>query len=256
MEELNENDVIGTDNDKGWFTNVLSSVSSTFSKFIILFKKNGILYTLLMMILFIVFWSLIINPIRVNDIIEKRLEHQWQKELKQVEETKQLAEEKRYNADALITPIMEDIVEKFNVDRALLFEAHNSTTNISGIDFLFYSSTYEVVNYDDYNLDYIGDNFQRQYISNMIGSELMTMLRHKDYLTYSNLSNYKRNKSRLLTKLNKFGVQNTLIIPIKNNKQQPILLLVICHNDKMDAKEIYEYFKQFEKQIEQSLIVE
>lgn len=256
MEEIKNNDIIETNNSKGWFANVLSSVSTTFSKFIAIFKKNGVLYTILMMILFIIFWSLIINPIRVNDIIEKRLEHQYQQELKQVAETKLAAEEKRYNADALITPIMEDIVEKFNVDRALLFEAHNSTTNISGIDFLFYSSTYEVVNYDDYNLDYIGDNFQRQYISNMLGSEIMTMLSHKDYLYYSSLSNYKRNKSRLLTKLNKFGVQNCLIIPIKNNKQQPILLLVICNNNTMEAKTIYDYFKPFEKQLEQSLIVE
>lgn len=255
MEDIH-NDIIDTDGNKGWFANILSSLSNTFGKFIALFKKNGILYTLLMMLLFIIFWTLIINPIRVNDIIEKRLEHQWEQELKQLEETKLAAEEKRYNADALITPIMEDIVEKFNVDRALLFEAHNSTSNICGIDFLFYSSTYEVINYDDYNLDYIGDNFQRQYISNMLGSEIMTMLSHKDYIYYNDLVNYRRNKSRLLTKLNKFGVQNVLIIPIKNNKQQPILLLVICNNNTMEAKTIYEYFKAFEKQIEQSLIAE
>lgn len=255
MEDI-QNDIIDTDDNKGWFANILSSLSNTFGKFIALFKKNGVLYTLLMMLLFIIFWTLIINPIRVNDIIEKRLEHQWEQELKQLEETKLVAEEKRYNADALITPIMEDIVEKFNVDRALLFEAHNSTSNISGIDFLFYSSTYEVINYDDYNLDYIGDNFQRQYISNMLGSEIMTMLSHKDYIYYNDLVNYRRNKSRLLTKLNKFGVQNVLIIPIKNNKQQPILLLVICNNNTMEAKTIYEYFKAFEKQIEQSLIAE
>lgn len=243
------------DNDKGgWYVNILNTINNAFSKFIGIFKKNGILYSVLCMILFIVFWTLIVNPIRVNDIVEKRLEHQYQKELKQAEELKTVAEEKRYNADALVTPIMEDIVEKFNVDRALLFEAHNSTSNISGIDFLFYSNTYEVINYNNYDLDYIGDNFQRQYISNMLGSEMMTLLSHKEYIYYDNLSNYRRNKSRLLTKLNKFGVQNTLIIPIKNSKQQPILLLVIGNKETMEAKTIYEYFKPFEKQVEQSLI--
>ena len=256
MEEIKDNDIIETDNSKGWFANVLSSVSTTFSKFIAIFKKNGVLYTILMMILFIIFWSLIINPIRVNDIIEKRLEHQWQIEKEHINITKVNAEEKRYNADELITPIMDDLQQKFNLDRVLLFESHNNSTNISGVDFLFYSNTYESINLEDNSIDYIGDSFQRQYIHTLIGKELFTRLKHQNYLYYNDLKNYKRSKSRLLVKLNKFGSNNALLIPIKNSKQQPVLLLVIADRDSIKTDEIYNYFKPFEKQVEQSLINE
>lgn len=253
MNETN-NDFEGQNESKGWFANVLSSVSTTFAKFIAIFKKNGLLYTILMMVLFIVFWSLIINPIRVNNIIEKRLEHQWEIEKEHVMSTKNDAEEKRYNADELITPIMDDIQRKFNLDRVLLMESHNNSTNISGVDFLFYSNTYESINLEDNSVDYIGDSFQRQYIHTLIGKELFLRLKHSNYLYYNDLNNYKRSKSRLLVKLGKFGANNALLIPIKNGKQQPVLLMVIANRDSVNSEQIYNYFKPFEKQIGQSLI--
>lgn len=256
MEELNENDVIGTDNDKGWFANILEQLTKTFDKFIKIFKKNGIIWSIFFMILFILFWSLIIYPIRVDKILENRLEQQWNKEIEHNTNTKVNAEEKRYNADEMVTPIMDDIQQRFNLDRVLLMESHNNSTNISGVDFLFYSNTYESINLEDNSVDYIGDSFQRQYIHTLIGKELFQRLKHSNYLYYNDLSNYKRSKSRLLVKLNRNGSNNALLIPIKNSKQQPVLLMVIANRDSVNAEQIYNYFKPFEQQIEQSLINE
>lgn len=246
--ELNET------NNKGWFVNVLTSISGAFNKFIGIYKQNGIVYTTFILVLFILFWTLIINPINLNSIIEKRLEHQWEQEKEHVINTKQDAEEKRYNADELITPIMDDIQRKFNLDRVLLMESHNNSTNISGVDFLFYSNTYESINLEDNGIDYIGDSFQRQYIHTLIGKELFLRLKHSDYLYYNDLNTYKRSKSRLLVKLGNFGENNALLIPIKNGKQQPVLLMVIANRDSINCREIYNYFKPFEMQISQSLI--
>ena len=243
------------EDNKGWFANVLSQLTKTFEVFIKIFKKNGVIWSLFFLILFVAFWSLIIYPVRIDTIIENRLNHQYIKEKTENQTEKIQAEQRRLEADALITPIMEDVVDKFNLDRILLLELHNNSKNISGIDFLFFSCTYEAINISDYDVEYIGDNLQRQYVNNMFGAEIITMLRHKEYLYYNHLTDYKRNK-RLFTKLNKLGCENVMLIPIKNSKQQPLLILCVGNRNEINSNEIYNYIKPFLQQIEQSLITE
>ena len=245
MDKLNE--IIST---------LLTSLSTAFNKFVLTFKKNGLLYTTIILLLFILTFTLIINPIRIDSIVEEQIEKHY--DMTKNEEQKQKSENdvKRIKADEIITPLLEDIQSKFNLDRVILFESHNNTENISHCPFLFYSATYEVIDCDDYAIDYISDSFQRQYTSNFLCNEVMTMLKHKDYIYYDNLQNYNRNKSRLLIKLKRFDVKNAMLIPIIGKEGQVIMIIVVCNNDAINCDEVYRYLKPSLSQISQSLIIE
>ena len=245
MDKLNE--IIST---------LLTSLSTAFNKFVLTFKKNGLLYTTIILLLFILTFTLIINPIRIDSIVEEQIEKHY--DMTKNEEQKQKSENdvKRIKADEIITPLLEDIQSKFNLDRVILFESHNNTENISHCPFLFYSATYEVIDCDDYAIDYISDSFQRQYTSNFLCNEVTLMLKHKDYIYYDNLQNYNRNKSRLLIKLKRFDVKNAMLIPIIGKEGQVIMIIVVCNKDAINCDEVYRYLKPSLSQISQSLIIE
>lgn len=240
--------------DKSWLGNLFCKITKGLNDFILLFKKHGIIYTLIMMALFIAFWSLIINPIKVNDIIEKRLEHQYNKELQYVKEEKITEEEKRVEADNIINPMMEEIIDRFDVDRVLLFELHNGTKNISGTSFIFFSSTYEVIDLDNTELDLIGDNFQRQYANQMLGRQIFSTLQHRQYITFEDISNIPKHRSTLLFKLNKFGINNIMIIPIKDKENKIVMMVCIASKNNTEYQKIYDYAKPFIQQIEISML--
>lgn len=237
-------------------TTLLTSLSTAFNKFVLTFKKNGLLYTTIILLLFILTFTLIINPIRIDSIVEEQIERHYDKTKDEEQKQKSENDVKRIKADEIITPLLEDIQSKFRLERVILFESHNNTENISHCPFLFYSATYEVIDCDDYSIDYISDSFQRQYTSNFLCNEVMTMLKHKDYIYYDNLQNYNRNKSRLLIKLKRFGVKNAMIIPIRSKEGQVIMLIVVCNNDAINCDEVYKYLKPSLSQISQSLIIE
>ena len=237
-------------------TTLLTSLSTAFNKFVLTFKKNGLLYTTIILLLFILTFTLIINPIRIDNIVEEQIEKHYDRTKDEEQKQKSENDVKRIKADEIITPLLEDIQSKFQLDRVILFESHNNTENISHCPFLFYSATYEVIDCDDYAIDYISDSFQRQYTSNFLCNEVMTMLKHKDYIYYDNLQNYNRNKSRLLIKLKRFDVKNAMIIPIRSKEGQVIMLIVVCNNDAINCDEVYKYLKPSFSQISQSLIIE
>ena len=237
-------------------TTLLTSLSTAFNKFVMTFKKNGLLYTTIILLLFILTFTLIINPIRFDNIVEEQIERHYDKTKDEEQKQKNNNDVKRIKADEIITPLLEDIQSKFQLDRVILFESHNNTENISHCPFLFYSATYEVIDCDDYAIDYISDSFQRQYTSNFLATEAMTMLKHKDYIYYDNLQDYNRNKSRLLIKLKRFGVKNAMLIPIIGKDGQVIMIIVVCNNDAINCDEVYKYLKPSLSQISQSLIIE
>lgn len=237
-------------------TTLLTSLSTAFNKFVLTFKKNGLLYTTIILLLFILTFTLIINPIRIDNIVEEQIEKHYSQTKDEEQKQKSENDVKRIKADEIITPLLEDIQSKFQLDRVILFESHNNTENISHCPFLFYSATYEVIDCDDYEIDYISDSFQRQYTSNFLCNEVMTMLKHKDYIYYDNLQNYNRNKSRLLIKLKRFDVKNAMLIPIIGKEGQVIMIIVVCNNDAINCDEVYKYLKPSLSQISQSLIIE
>lgn len=237
-------------------TTLLTSLSTAFNKFVLTFRRNGLLYTTIILLLFILTFTLIINPIRIDTIVEEQIEKHYSQTKDEEQKQKSENDVKRIKADEIITPLLEDIQSKFQLDRVILFESHNNTENISHCPFLFYSATYEVIDCDDYAIDYISDSFQRQYTSNFLCNEVMTMLKHKDYIYYDNLQNYNRNKSRLLIKLKRFDVKNAMLIPIIGKEGQVIMIIVVCNNDAINCDEVYRYLKPSLSQISQSLIIE
>ena len=237
-------------------TTLLTSLSTAFNKFVLTFKKNGLLYTTIILLLFILTFTLVINPIRIDNIVEEQIEKHYSQTKDEEQKQKSENDVKRIKADEIITPLLEDIQSKFQLDRVILFESHNNTENISHCPFLFYSATYEVIDCDDYAIDYISDSFQRQYTSNFLATEVMTMLKHKDYIYFDNLQNYNRNKSRLLIKLKRFDVKNAMLIPIIGKEGQVIMIIVVCNNDAINCDEVYKYLKPSLSQISQSLIID
>ena len=163
--------------------NILKYIAEGFEKIITAIKMNGVIAGLVAIIAILLIYSTIINPLNLNNIIENAFDKEKQEQANE----SQRAMERRIQADATIAPIMEEIVEKYNVSRFMCFELHNNTTNINHRDFLFFSSTLEVLNINDFNLTFISDDFQKESISNNFGS-LVNTLRYRDYLYLDDLS--------------------------------------------------------------------
>lgn len=252
MEE--EKDIIETDNKaKGFYTDVLAQLTKTFNSFINIFKKNGVLYTLIMMIIFVGFWGLIINPIRFDNIIEKRLEMAWEKEKQKNTLDKEEAIERRYKADEIVGDIMTKLIDKFHVDRVLLLEKHNSVVSLGNVDFLYLSCSLEMLSPQSSNLLYINEDLQRQVVLNLLGSDMIGTLKHRDYIYYKDIAGCKHPQHRLIHKLREAGDKECLIIPFKDNNNRPLLLLVVT-GENIDINGIKEYIEQFNKQIRDLLI--
>lgn len=250
---MEEKEIIETDENKGWYANIINQLTKTFSSFINIFKKHGVLFTILMMVLFICFWTLLVNPIRVDNIIEKRLEVAWQKEKEKENQDKEDAIERRYNADEIVGDIMTKLIDKFNVDRVLLLEKHNSVVSLGNVDFLYLSCSLEMLSTQANELAYISEDLQRQVVLNLLGSDMIGTLKHRDYLYYSDVTTCNHPQHRLIHKLRDAGDKECLIIPFKDKNHRPLLLLVIT-GENIDVDGIIEYVEQFTKQITDLLI--
>ena len=83
----------------------------------------------------------------------------------------------------------------------------------------------------------------------------MGLLRHKDFLYYNNIENCNHPNHRLLHKLRKLDAKSVMLIPFRNSKNQPLLILaVISNTGDFDAKSIYKYVKPYENSIKQALM--
>lgn len=232
---------------------ILETLINAYEKLIGLFKKHGVLYSILIMVVFIIFYTLIINPIRIDNIIEKRLEQQSTQLSEKAKEETEESIQKREKANFFVSELMVNIINKFqNVDRVLLLEKHNGTSNLKGIDFLYSSATYELINDSIRHPKYLFEDLQRQTNLNLLGNLVQT-LKHTDYLYFSDLSKDKSNQYRLLRKLYDGGDSQAIIFSFKDQGHRPIILLVIS-GDNLPKDAIIEYIEQFKKQIEELLI--
>lgn len=231
--------------------NLINIFTGAFDKFVQTFKKHGVVTVTYIMLLFLLFYAFILNPININSIVEKA----FVKNQKEVEQAKSDAALQRMKADELLVPVMEEIAERDDVSRVLLLEKHNNSQNISGIDFLYLSSTYETIDPTDLSLDYIGDSFQKQYVTNFLGSEIIGLLSHKEYLYYSHIEECQHTSHRLLHKLSKFGAKSLMLIPFRNGNNRPLLILcVISNKGDMDEEAIFNFVKPYIKPIKQALM--
>lgn len=240
--------------DKGLFNNIIDSLVGGLEKLIKIIKKHGILYTILIMVIFIGFWTLIVNPIRINNIVEDRLKQHHNEVNAEQSEKVEESIVRRENANYFVAELMINIIKKFdNVDRVLLLEKHNGSSNINGVDFLYSSATYELVNDTIENPQYLFDDLQKQTNLNLLGVNLIQTLKHTDYLVFDDLQKQKNNQCRLLRKLYNSGDKQAIIFSFKDSKHRPIIMLIIS-GDYLNVQNITEYIMQFKKQIEELLI--
>lgn len=239
--------------EKGFFNNIIDSLVNGYEKLIKIFKKHGVLYSIFLMVIFILFWTLIVNPIRIDRMLENRLEKQQQLQIEKAKEDTELNIQKREKANFFVAELMVNTMNKFKgIDRILLLEKHNGTSNINGVDFLYSSATYELVNDTITNPTYLYDDLQKQTNLNLLGNMVQT-LKHRDYLYFSDLSKDKSNQYRLLRKLFMGGDSKAIVFSFKDRNHRPIILLVISGDD-LPVNDIVEYINQFKTQIEELLI--
>lgn len=240
---------------KGGF---VSAVVKAFDGFVQTFKKHGLLTVTFILVLFLLLYSFILHPVNVNEIVLQAL----QQENKLKQEQINASIEQRLEADKLMLTVMNHLVENYNVDRALVFEMHNGSQNLSGCEFLFLSAVSEVLSNRsdtiggmDYEIDYIADNFSKQHITNIIGETTYNRLKTERYLYYSNLDQYTRSTYRLINKLKNIGgARSVMLIPFVSDRK-PLVILVLCsHNETMNAEGIYKYVDGFKSAIERNLM--
>ena len=233
-----------------WITKIISGLTTTLGKFIAIFKKHGFVYSLFAMFALLCLYTLIINPIRIDKIVEKRFETMYQNEKAKEAETIQ----RRLEADEIVGDIMTRMIDKFpNIHRCLLLEAHNSLKSLQNVDFLYYSCTMEMLTPNSRHFNYLSEDLQRQMRANLIGQNMVNTLKHRAFIFYDNISDCKHPDHRLIHKLAVAGDNQALIIPFTNESNEPVIILVIS-GDELPVDEIVSYVNDFRKNIESCLM--
>lgn len=234
--------------------NILNAITNGLTKLIGAVKKFGLIYSLVAMLLFVGSYTLIVNPIRVDQIVEKRIELVMEKENNKAVEVREISIEKRYKADEIVGDIMVKLIDKYdNIQRVLLLEKHNSLQSISGVDFLYLSCSMEMLTPNSTHLNYLSEDLQKQIVVNLMGNDMINTLKHRDYLYYPDVAGCKHPQHRLIHKLRDAGDKECVIIPFKDANHRPLLLFVITGQD-LDVEGITDYIQQFSKTIEDCLL--
>lgn len=248
MEEYNNNE--NTNEKGGWMSNIFDSISKVLNNFINVFKRHGFFYTLLLLIILITSYTLIINPVKIDKIVENRFNEVRKMEQEQTEQ----AINRRYEADMIVGDIMTKIIDKFpDIHRVLVLEAHNSIKSLQSVDFLYYSCSMEMLTPNSRHLIYLSDDLQRQIRANLIGNNMINTLKHREYIHYDSIAECKHPDHRLIHKLASTGDNECLLIPYLNNNNEPVIIMVIS-GDNLPVKDIIEYVADFKKQIENCLM--
>ena len=233
-----------------WYNIILNSISDATSKFLTAFKKNGLVFSSLSMIVFILIYCTVINPINVGKIVERKLLSEKEKSI----EANEIAMQRRLEADEIVGDIMAKIVDKFDsVHRVMLLEAHNSLQSLQGIDFLYYSCTSEMLTPNSRNFNYLSDDIQRSMRANLIGNNMLQTLKHRNFIFYDNIKECNHPQHRLIHKIADAGDSQVILIPFMNDKKDPVILLVIS-GDNLPTNDIIEYVNEHKKQIENCLM--
>lgn len=239
--------------DKEKKSEFFGSIVKSFDDFVATFKKNGLLYCFIILFLFMILYSFVLSPVRIGEIVDKIIERQEKEKIENIEKHVQ----QRMEADRLMVQIMNSLVADYNVDRCMVFEAHNSTNNLSQVPFLYLTCSSEILAgnvSDGKDIDYISDSFSHQMISNFIGEITYNRLRHEDYLYFNNLEKYQRNTYRFVNKMKTFGANSLMIIPFVSQNVPLVLLVISSRDNDMPAQKIYDFVKKFRSEIEKNLM--
>lgn len=197
-------------------TKIIDILVNGFGKFIASVKKHGMLYSTWAVILFILLYNFIINPLNINEIVEKMAEKQKTEHSESVN--------KRLLADELIPEILDKLRIKYNLTRVCLFEMHNNTSSINDISFLYLSMVYESFDTHNDNIDNVGDQYQHQRTSEY--SEVIKELSRKGYLYIPNLKECTDGRFyRLAKKMTANGANSVFFYPLYTGKRLDAMLV-------------------------------
>lgn len=206
---------------------IANALSNAFAKVVSAVKKNGVLISTWAVLLFILLYTFIINPININELIKEK--HN------QMEAQHNENVDKRLLADQMIPTILENIRIKYNLDRVCLLEMHNSTQNMNGVSFLYLSMIYEEV---ADSLDYITDAYQYQRTGNY--SDLFLQMKRDGYVIINDMEHCEDIRFKRITKrMVKNGTHSAMFIPITNtNGRIDAVLVLSSASDTINTKEI------------------
>lgn len=206
---------------------IANALSNAFAKVVNAVKRNGVLISTWAVLLFIILYTFIINPININEFIKEK---QNQMEAEHNENV-----EKRLLCDQMIPTILENVRIKFDLDRVCLLEMHNSTQNMNNVSFLYFSMIYEEVSD---SVDYVMDNYQYQRTGNF--TEMFNAMKKCGYVIMNDMDNVKDPKySRITKRMIKNGTHSAMFLPIFNENMRIDAVLVLSSSkDTIDSKEI------------------
>lgn len=243
-----------TNNDKSWISSVFESITTGFSNMLASIKKHGWRATVITLLTLILLWCVILNPIRIGDMVNDAWNKKMKAEKELVDEATEESILRREKANYFVSDLMLNIIDRYHgVNRVLLLEKHNGSSNLKGVDFLFSSCTYELVNDSLEHPQYLFDDLQKQTNIQLLGQNLIQTLKHRDYIYLDDLEKQSNNHCRLLRKLKNVGDRQAIIFSFRDKKHRPIIMLVIS-GDNLDVKNITNYVDQFKRQIEELLI--
>lgn len=232
-----------------WYQSVLDGISNVASRFIGAFKKNGFIFSFFTMMVFIIVYTLIVNPVRIDKILERKFDTmlQTQKE----EEVNSV--NKRIEADRILGNIMTKITEKFpEVQRIILLESHNSVKTLTNTDILYMSATMEMLTSNSLHLQYISEDLQKQIRHSLMGQMLNT-LKYKSYLYFPDIASCNHPDHKILFKLKAVGDKEALLIPYLD-KDENVQIVMVITGIKLPIKDMVEYTNDFKEQIERCLM--
>lgn len=205
---------------------IANALSNAFAKVVGAVKRNGVLISTWAVLLFIILYTFIINPININELIKEKHDQM------EVEHNENV--DKRLLADQIMPTILENIRIKYNLERVSLLEMHNSTQNMNGVSFLYLSMIYEEV---ADSVDYITDAYQYQRTGNFY--ELFNEMRKDGYVILNNMEKQDPKYSRITKRMIKNGTHSAMFIPIFNHNMRIDAVLVLSSSkDIINSKEI------------------
>ena len=208
---------------------LLGSLASAFSKFVGVVKRNGVAVSTYCTLLIIIIYSVIINPINLEHVIETLQKNDRQEHFASID--------KRLLADQMIPPILENIRLRYGIDRVCLMEMHNSTESINKVSFLYMSLVYEQYDFTNDSIMPISDYYQKQRTSEYY--DIFNEIDKKGYLYIEDIKNYKGiTGARLCKKLLHNGSNSIFIVPLTKNNRIDAMLVLTSRKNSMDIKDI------------------
>ena len=206
---------------------ITNALSNAFAKVVDAVKRNGSLISAWAVLLFILLYTFVVNPININELIKEKHD--------QMEAQHNENVDKRLLADQLIPTILENIRIKCSLDRVSLLEMHNSTQNINGVSFLYLSMIYEEV---ADSVDYITDSYQYQRTGNFY--EMFAEMKKDGCVIINDMEHCEDIRFKRITKrMVKNGTHSAMFIPITNtNGRIDAVLVFSSARDTINSREI------------------